>query len=317
MSVRIKGEDNYNWSGGFKIDEVASFYIILRNCMKPSDLFYLKVDVFLEGGTFYIVFSEKFDTPFPLRIENYAQVPVTVYQSQSMEESQSLAVKPSQTLDYTWDEPTGEKKIVIGVKGGTQALFELNSLRDEDTKFLYYESFIYIVFADSLKPPSLRSSPPHLGSELTTTTKSELVLTCVNNRIYLDVKESGNRAQLWSLTLDGYLIHEGSSPPRDFHAGFELPLDMSTRYVLDIEDAAPRPNHLIPLTLRRPDMRRKNTQKWYFDKAGYLACNVRNMCLQVHGEFKRHAKVVLGPQSDYQIKLKYDITIRLFYITFI
>lgn len=148
-----------------------------------------------------------------------------------------------------------------------------------------------------------------------------LVLTCVNNRIYLDEKEPGNRAQLWTLTLDGYLIHEGSSPPRDLpssQAAADLAADMAngaaggggTRYVLDIEEAAPRPNHLIQLTLRRPDMRRKNTQLWLFDdKASLLVCNVRNMCLQVYGEFKRYAKVVLGPQSDYQAKLKYDASI--------
>lgn len=130
----------------------------------------------------------------------------------------------------------------------------------------------------------------------------KLVLTCVNSRIYLDEKETGNRAQLWSLTLDGYLVHEGSSPPRDLDSSTAA---SATRYVLDIEDSAPRPNHLIALTLRRPDLRRKNTQTWTFDEQmGLLRCNVKNMCLQVYGEFKRYAKVVLGPQNDYQVKLK-------------
>lgn len=298
MSVRLRQDNNYNWSGSFKIDEVASFYINLRNCFNPADFFYLKVEIFLDGGTFYIIFSEKIDLPFPLRIENYCQVPVYVYQNQSLEETQSLTIKPRQTLNYAWDEPIGDKRLIVGVKGGTETSFDCSILNNDDTKYLYYENFIYIVFSDS-------ATSTNIAAKNELSNSSQLVLTCVNNKIYLEEKQSGDRAQLWSLTLDGYLIHEGSSSPRELQTGLYSPLDMSNIYVLDIEDAAPRPNHLIQLTLRRPDMRRKNTQKWLFDKAGYLTCNVRNMCLQVIGEFKRHAKVVLGPLSDYQVKLKY------------
>lgn len=274
----------------------------MRSCIDPTELVYLKVDLFLDGGTFYIVFSEKCDVPFPLRIENFADVPVNVYQAHTVEESQPLSVRSHNSLDYSWDEPAGERKLIIGIKGGTQTSFDLGSLsHDQDTKYLYYESFIYIGFEDLDETLATLDIDRELKSTSPSPAKkSKLVLTSVNNRIYLDMKEPGNRAQLWSLTLDGYLIHEGSSPPRELKA----PLDMSTRYVLDIEDAAPRPNHLIPLTLRRPDLRRKNTQRWFFDKAGLLMCNVRNMCLQVKGELKRHALVVLGPQSDYQVKLK-------------
>jgi hypothetical protein len=112
-------------------------------------------------------------------------------------------------------------------------------------------------------------------------------------KVYLDYKESGNRSQLWSLTLDGYLMHEGSSPPRELE--MDAQLDLSNCYVLDIEEVAPRPGYFIPLTLRRPDLRRKSTQLWTFDTNGHLCCNVRNMCLQVQGEMRRTAKIVLGP----------------------
>lgn len=306
LSVRLKQDDRYNWSGGFKIDEITSFYIILRSCMDLADLVYLKIDLYLDGGTFYIVFSERLDLPFPLRIENFADVPIYVHQPQTVEEYQSLSVRPHHSLDYSWDEPAIERKLIIGIKGGTQTHFVLDSLSDQDTKYLYYESFIYIGFEDIDDDEKSRLViDGRRRDNRSSSSSSKLVLTSINNRVYLDEKEPGNRAQLWSLTLDGYLIHEGSSPPRDLEKELKSPLDMSTRYVLDIEDAAPRPNHLIPLTLRRADLRRKNTQRWFFDKTGLLMCNVRNMCLQVKGELRRHALVVLGPQSDYQVKLKY------------
>ena len=127
-----------------------------------------------------------------------------------------------------------------------------------------------------------------------TLSEYDLVLTVKGNKIFLDKKESGNRAQLWHLTSDGLLIHEGSSPPRELDKT-HLMLNLENRYVLDIEDCAPRPNCQIPLILRIPDSRRKNTQSWTFDKDGVLRCKVLNMSVQIRGDFKRTAPVVLAP----------------------
>lgn len=296
LSVRLKNELNFNWSGGFKIDEVNSFYINLRNTHNTSEFFYLKVEICLDGGTFYILFSEKLDIPYPLRVENYSQVPVYIYQSASLEENCYITVKPRQVFNYSWDEPISERKLAVGVRGGTNTIFDATSSGDEQRKYLYYENFIYIVFTDKANDTTATTAN---SSWLTS---RELVLAYQRNKIFIDEKEPGNRAQLWSLTTDGYLVHEGSSAPRELDHDPNN-VDLSTRYVLDIEDMAPRPNHLIPLTLRKIDLRRKNTQKWNFDRQGMLCCNVRNMCLQVYGEFKRYAGVVLGPTSDYQVKI--------------
>jgi vacuolar protein sorting-associated protein 13D len=35
------------------------------------------------------------------------------------------------------------------------------------------------------------------------------------NRVVLSRKEKGARSQLWRMTVEGQLQHEGSSPPRD------------------------------------------------------------------------------------------------------
>ena len=120
-------------------------------------------------------------------------------------------------------------------------------------------------------------------------------MTAKGNKIFIEKKETGNRSQLWNMTVDGLLIHEGSSPPRELDQNRQF--DLENRYVLDIEDVAPRPNHQIPLTLRLPDSRRRNTQCWAFDIDGYLRCKVLNMCLQIKGEFNRNSAVVLGPNN--------------------
>jgi len=175
-----------------------------------------------------------------------------------------------------------DKSLIFAVKGGTQSLLDFTLL--DDTKLLFYENFIYILFTSSQQP----SAP--------TLTASQLVLTSTNNKVYIDYKESGNRSQLWRLTSEGFLVHEGSSPPKEItQNNAEL---VGNRYVLDIEDVAPQPNRCMPLTLRRPDSRRHNTQKWSFHADGLLCCRVLNMCLQIEGSLVQKARVVLGPARN-------------------
>lgn len=40
---------------------------------------------------------------------------------------------------------------------------------------------------------------------------SVYVLTASDKKVYIELKESGNRAQLWTLTSESYLINGGSS----------------------------------------------------------------------------------------------------------
>ena len=95
------------------------------------------------------------------------------------------------------------------------------------------------------------------------------------------------------------IIHEGSSSPKELNMN-NADIDVSNRYVLDIDDVAPRPNHFTQLTLRRPDSRRYNTQKWSFQIDGQLTCIVKNMCVQIEGDFKSNVRVGLGPSKNYR-----------------
>lgn len=54
LSIGLKRDANFNWSGGFKIDNVDSFQLNLRNKMNSNELFLIKIEVILDGGTFFI-----------------------------------------------------------------------------------------------------------------------------------------------------------------------------------------------------------------------------------------------------------------------
>lgn len=281
LSIRLKQDSNYNWSGGFKIDNVDSFQLNLRNKLNSNELLLIKTEVILDGGTFFIVFTNTYDYPPPIKLINKSEIPVYFYQSESAPETYSISVKANQTMKYSWDEPIMEKKLIVGVKGGTSELFDFHLL--DDKKFLFYENFIYVVFEKTGKKSDKSKLNDH-----------EFVLASINNKVFIDHKESGKRSQLWNLTSEGFLVHEGSSPPRDLMQN----TDISKMFVLDIEDVAPQPNRFMSLTLSKPDSRRYNTQKWSFQSNGLLCCRVLNMCLQIDGELTKMARVVLGPSKN-------------------
>lgn len=291
LSVRVKNEYNYNWSGGFKIDNVDSFYINLRDKHDSSKFLILRVEIILDGGTFFIVFTDTVDLPPSIRIENNSEVEVYFYQSQTSEENYCTFVKPQRCLDYAWDEQIGERKLIVGTKGGTREVFDFQHENYDkyEKKNIYYENFIYIAFKDTFPPEDEDS----LSSSIKNAQYKQLVLTVNKSKVIVSRKQVGNRDQLWRMTAEGLLVHEGSSAPNEFKLNSAL--DLSNRYVLDIDDIAPQPHRKMPLTLRKPDPKRFNTQKWTFSKDDLFCCKVINMCLQIDGNMDDGSRVVLGP----------------------
>ena len=337
---------------------------------------HLKVDVHLENGTYYVIFSDNTgDFPFPARVENRSEVSVHIRQlhtrprasydsshsnvidqrasnhedngsggggggdddmDEDDDDKYAVQVRPGQVCNYAWDEPIGEHKLLMGVRGGTSEVFDFDaapsssSALAQQRKDLYYERLFYIAFvnttattaattATNTDDESSSSSSSMSGAESQQAIDVELdekqlvVLSVKNRRVLTAKKESGNRDQLWQMTNDGLIVHEGSSPPiepmaaaRNHAAHYNTSelMNMSNRYVLDIEDMAARPNHNMPLTLRLPDLRRKNTQTWTFVNGGasglgvgLLCCKVPNMCLQI-AEMRGNARVYLGPANQ-------------------
>lgn len=75
---------------------------------------------------------------------------------------------------------------------------------------------------------------------------------------FIWLQEIGNRNQLWKMTSGGMFEHEGSISPRDPHVRSSNPTGKSM--VLDIDDIAPCPGIIVPLTLTKRDESRKATQ---------------------------------------------------------
>lgn len=115
----------------------------------------------------------------------------------------------------------------------------------------------------------------------------ELVLDVLKNfHVILNRKSQGQRSQLWRMTPEGRLHHEGSSPPSSTKTDNIL--------VLDIEGTAPQPNTYSRLILRKIDPRRKSTQTWKFTDDGRLCCAHNTMCVQAQDGFfgLRQGKIV-------------------------
>ncbi len=117
LSIRLKNDSNYNWSGGFKIDLLDQFLINLRNKFTLNQFLFLKVDIILDGGTFFIVFSDMINIPAPIRIDNVSDNDIYFYQHDTKEDNFCTYVKANTSIDYTWDELNKEKKLIIGTRG--------------------------------------------------------------------------------------------------------------------------------------------------------------------------------------------------------
>ncbi|GLH07616.1 Vacuolar protein sorting-associated protein 13D [Gryllus bimaculatus] len=292
LCVRLLDVQNCLWSGGFLIESNSSMHINIRDNM--GQMYFLHVEVVLQEAMYFIVFTDADTMPSPLRIDNLAAVPLTFHQSCVTTESLQTTVRPYSSVPYSLDEPTQPALITLHAPGGAAAEYDLKQMGEG--RGLTYENFIYIALTGTFGKgngscDTARMDPLDVQSQ-------QLVLEVPHGstRVVLARKEQGKRSQLWRMTGDGHLQHEGSSPPRDPRA--RIPTHSDYSLVLDIAGPAPQPSHYVNLELRRPDRRRTSTQTWRFTDDGRLCCAHNNMCVQAKdGFFGLHqgSDAVLGP----------------------
>ncbi|XP_071113916.1 intermembrane lipid transfer protein VPS13D-like [Haliotis cracherodii] len=269
-----------NWSGGFRIDKVNSFHINMRD--GQGDCLLLKVEVVLQGPTFFIMFADADIQPPPFRLDNLSEVPVYFNQAKTNQAKFRTLLKPHSSMSYAWDEPTLDPFLTLQIHGGQSADYNMNKLEEEHQ--LCYENFLYLAVTNTF---DLNWKGP----------ETHLVIDCVhNNNLVFKRQENGKRSQLWRMTSSGMLEHEGSMPPRDPQK--KSTTTPSPGLVLDIGDIAPQPGRCVPLVLKKPDLRRKSTQTWRFTEDGRLCCSAGTLCVQsidgVRG-LQDGAIAVLGP----------------------
>lgn len=238
-----------------------------------GDMHFLRLEIVLQGATYFLLFGNAQVLPPPIRIDNYAEVAMKFYQPDGKHQWQTT-VRPHSSIAYALDEPMGPPSLVVEAPGGVSHSYSLSELGLSYN--LTYENFIYVAFSGTFRNGDTMASNSNWSDY--DIECQELVLTVTEGRVYLARKQQGNRAQLWRFNADKQLEHEGSSPPTE---PGKKP-SMSPRLVLDLEKA-PQPMHNIPLVVRPANKQRRSTQTWYFTEEGRLMCEHSSMCLQAPG----------------------------------
>ncbi|XP_025991492.2 vacuolar protein sorting-associated protein 13D isoform X3 [Solenopsis invicta] len=290
LCVRITNVPDCMWSGGITLDDNYSLTINVRNA--TGKMHFLRVDVVLQETTFFIVFTDADTMPPPIRVDNFSEVSLLVNQI-GVPDNFQWTVRPHSSVPYALDEPIETAGLVLTAPGGVTASYDLNILGEG--RGLTYENFIYIAFTGTFKADCDLGTGESNLDPLDVETQRLVLEAGSGGWVALRRKQYGDRSQLWRMTGDGQLQHEGSSPPRDKHS--KTP---GTIFVLDIAGTAPQPFTYCALALRKPDSRRRSTQTWRFTDDGRLCCAHKNMCVQSKDGFMglyEGSEAVLGPQT--------------------
>ncbi|KAL6266404.1 hypothetical protein P5V15_003257 [Pogonomyrmex californicus] len=299
LCVRITDVSNCMWSGGIRLDDNYSLTINVRDV--TGKMHFLRVDVVLQETTYFVVFTDADTMPPPIRVDNFSEVPLLVNQI-GVPDNLQWTVRPHSSVPYALDEPIKTAGLVLTAPGGVTASYDLNILGEG--RGLTYENFIYIAFTGTFKTDSDLGTGENNLDPLDVETQRLVLEAGSGGWVALRRKQYGDRSQLWRMTGDGQLQHEGSSPPRDKHS--KTP---DTIFVLDIAGTAPQPFTYCALALRKPDPRRRSTQTWRFTDDGRLCCAHKNMCVQSKDGFmglyeggsvarwQMWSEAVLGPQT--------------------
>ncbi|CAD1471583.1 unnamed protein product, partial [Heterotrigona itama] len=290
LCVRIMDVKDCMWSGGIKLDDNYSLTVNIRD--STGKMYFLRVDVVLQESTYFIVFTDADTMPPPIRVDNFSEVPLIVNQV-TVHDNLQWTVRPHSSVPYALDESIESAALVLTAPGGVTATYDLNALGEG--RVLTYENFIYIAFTGTFKTDCDLGTGEGGLDPLDVETQRLVLEAGPGGWVALRRKQYGARSQLWRMTGDGQLQHEGSSPPRDKHS--RTP---ETVLVLDIAGTAPQPFTYCALALRKPDSRRRSTQTWRFTDDGRLCCAHKNMCLQSKDGFMglhEGSEAVLGPQT--------------------
>ncbi|XP_032690797.1 vacuolar protein sorting-associated protein 13D isoform X2 [Odontomachus brunneus] len=290
LCVRIIDVRDCMWSGGIKLDSNYSLTVNVRDV--TGKMHFLRVDVVLQETTYFIVFTDADTMPPPIRVDNFSAVPLIINQI-GVPDGLQWTVRPHSSVPYALDEPIQTAALALTAPGGATASYDLNVLGEN--RGLTYENFIYIAFTGTFKTDTDLGTGENDLDPLDMETQRLVLEAGPGGWVALRRKQYGARSQLWRMTGDGQLQHEGTSPPRDKHSK-----DVNTIYVLDIAGTAPQPFTYCALALRKPDPRRRSTQTWRFTDDGRLCCVHKNMCVQSKDGFMglyEGSEAVLGPET--------------------
>lgn len=260
--IKLSDVDYCHWSQGVPLNEVEGWFINIRNDF--GEMFFIRIEMICKGQMYLIIISDATNIPPPIRLENYSDILIHFAQVGTKPNWRTI-IRPNSSLDYTLDDPLGQKYLNIEVPGGNA--LELNIQNVGTSINVTYENFKYVSFSYSTDPTVGYYDSNHW------------VIGVKDNRVIVTRKKFGDRSQLWLINSLGQMEHIGSSPPIEI---VEKSLSSKKHLVLDI-DGTPTALGISKLILRPPNKQRASTQTWRFEN-GRLMC-LRNMCLQVSCHF--------------------------------
>ncbi|KAL5964251.1 Vacuolar protein sorting-associated protein 13D [Taenia solium] len=324
-----------HWSGGVQIDKPRSYHLMLRTPTRPQtgsyssstsslgEALFLRIDVVLRSATLFVIISDATHLPPPYRIENCS--PVALYYQQSIDNggfeappppSPTLTRKtsrlcfgsirlnrlpPRSMVNYAPEEPLLPPRLSVGVQGDLNNFYDL-SMPGPGSR-LIYDNCVYIGISGVAGDDSRNLPDPDINQDsvgyfpvLDVVTVSDKV-----RRVVLRKKQPGERSQLWYLSSQGFLVHEGSTAPQAPVRRRGRLLSKQNSWVLDVDtsemameeamvrcplDSGTLENfELGVLCLARLSSRRKNTQTWRFDR-GFLI-NAASFCVQARRSLRK------------------------------
>uniref|UniRef100_T1KHU8 UBA domain-containing protein n=1 Tax=Tetranychus urticae TaxID=32264 RepID=T1KHU8_TETUR len=296
VCVRLASLSNgCHWSGGFAVSNNSSFYLNVRDSQGKSH--FIRLEILAQGATSFIIFSDPGNLPPPIRVDNFSEVPIEFYQTNTSQAWMKTTVKPKSSVPYAWDESTLKPHLTVSAPGGCSATYDLNSLRPGDN--LSYENFFYIAFSGTFLSVQESENDVSVQQFDDQDIKSmQLVLDVPegSRKVIINRKEPGRRSQLWRMDQYRRLLHEGSSPPKDPRKSGSKNEGVS--FVLDIEAHCAYPGQYSSLVLRSIDNKRSLTQYWNFTQDGRLSCEHPGLYVQPKDGFLGlfiGNDVVLGP----------------------
>lgn len=134
------------WSGGLKIDRTDSMHVNIRDT--NGRMYFLRLEIVLQGATYFVVFTDADTMPPPLRVDNFSEVSILFSQTCCKDIVHSKA-RAHSSVPYAWDKPMKPQMITLEAPGGVMRSYDMKEFGPAHG--LTYENFIYIAFSGTFK----------------------------------------------------------------------------------------------------------------------------------------------------------------------
>ncbi|CEF67763.1 Vacuolar protein sorting-associated protein 13D [Strongyloides ratti] len=254
--ICIKRHDVKHWSQPFRIDQVGSYFITMRDYDETPN--FVRAEITLNNARFCITFSNTEFYPPPIQIINDSSIPVLYQQltKNSIPNHLKSICKGHTKIDYAWDFLYDQKLLTLQVYNNSSHSYDPS--KSTIGPSLCYENYSFIFLESSMSELVKSNTYNNLIDGL--------VLTVVDSNYIklMPIKKNGiDLKQLWNFSPEGVIESVGVN-------NFEP--NSSNNYVLDLHYSGTD----YKLTVKLRQKSRNKTQIWKFDEEGRFSCGISN-----------------------------------------